>query len=272
MRWPASARQTSPMPSPTIAAFDLGSAHLGYVVTESPPAGSLVCLLREPTTLRADESVPDLIALLLADRVSILILEIGPLYIPRDATPQAARQIATNHAACEVQAARLEDACKAIGIEVHRLARSSWSARLVRGQTDGEGNRVPSRMARELVRERLDPAGYLPADQHQIDAAGALLGHLAGPSPKSRKVRRAKDPSAPPKVKKVPVPLKERPSYQRARQKARDKAAEVKRAAGCIGCKRRHAQSCPAYKPGKEPRRQLWRTPQISGRWTETCY
>lgn len=215
--------------------LDLGTSKIGSCLffppadLEGPPPLPLR-LAADPVSLEvAQPPNPRTIAAQLLEAVTTsrptsIIVEHAPLYIPPKAPAQQARSIAANHELCSLALLLLEDGCAALEppIPVHVIARSTWAGRIAKGQTIG-GNRLTTADARAKVPTYLDPSGPQPTDQHQIDAVGALLGHLypAG-------VGIAPRPPRPPRVKRKPGEPKpprvrdRRPEIERRREAIRE--------------------------------------------------
>lgn len=107
-----------------------------------------------------------------------VVIELGALYIPKDASPQQARAMAENHATMSALLALIYQALPGPFYRVHVIARRTWSSRVVPHHQGGVSNVEAS----AGLAAWLDPASAWPllSDQHRRDACGAIIGHLLG--------------------------------------------------------------------------------------------
>lgn len=126
-----------------------------------------------------------------------ITVEFGPLYIPATATPQQARAMAENHRTMDRQLDRIYAACPGPIYRVATISRRTWSSRVVPHHQGG----ITNQEARAGLASWLDPLGAWPllTDQHRVDAAGALVGWLLGPS-KATSGSRSRSRSRPSKL------------------------------------------------------------------------
>lgn len=170
-------------------AFDLGSAKIGVAPAVTAPAFAIA----RPDVIDVDaddvtSAVEAMLVCLLTHEADAVVLEIGQFYVPKTATPQAARAIAVNWNVCDKIADRIEQACKRLDppVPVYRIARRSWSCRLVPGVKNASNAEARAAAIAGLsdVESRwfADDRG-----QHKADALGALRGWIKGPNkPKPR--------------------------------------------------------------------------------------
>lgn len=176
-------------PLVTIVGVDLGSRRLGFVV-----AGSSIPLrIHHADTAEVNPhalgGTADAIRRLVDGRTDGLppdvVVEYGTLYIPHDATPQQAQAMAAAHEVMASLLLLIRQALPGPLYRVHTIARRTWSSRVV---PHHRGN-VSNQEARAGLAQWLDPEGNWPklSDQHRVDATGAVLGWLLGPTAKARK-------------------------------------------------------------------------------------
>lgn len=168
---------------PSIMGLDLGSRHLGAVV--SAEALPLRPLSRRwdvdprdlgPTADRVRREV-DGLAGLDGSLPPDVVVEFGALYMPKDVSSQAAQKIAEAHATCGRLLDLVWRACPGPFYQVTLITRASWSHRVVPHTSGG----ITDAMANEGLRTHVDPGMWTAlVSQDERDAAGALVGHLLG--------------------------------------------------------------------------------------------
>lgn len=188
---------------PSIMGLDLGSRHLGAVV-------SAEALPLRPLSRRWDVDPRDLGPA--ADRVRRevdglaeldgslppdVVVEFGALYMPKDVSSQAAQKIAEAHATCGRLLDLIWRACPGPYYQVTTITRASWSHRVVPHTAGG----ITDVMANDGLRTHVDPDMWAAlTSQDERDAAGALVGHLLPAPARSSRYRsrdRRRDRTAP---------------------------------------------------------------------------
>lgn len=236
----------------SVLGLDLGTKTMGIVLAEH------VVPLRvlDAASVRVNVHDPEGSAAkvrALADQHAVrdVVVEFGPLYIPATATPQQARAMAENHRVMDKQLDRICAACPGPFYRVTTISRRTWSARVVPHHQGGIGNAE----ARAGLATWLDPLGAWPllADQHRVDAAGALVGWLLGPA-KAKRRRRSGRPSPPPLTPAEQTALAERralatPAGRLARRALLNCTCGPNATPRPPGIRGRHPSTCPAAPP-----------------------
>lgn len=192
------------------ASFDPGSRRLGCVIGET---GADRWTREAPGTLEILDALPvdvdpeDLAAAAataigwaLRFEVCGFVIERGPLYMPAKVTPQAARQIAVNHAVMSRLADLLAALGLAQGLKIRTVARQSWAHAVIPRTKGG----ITDAMVLAALPRHLDPASFARLTTKDLrDAAGALLWSLLPPT---LRAVRPTDPDAPkrPRIKYPP--------------------------------------------------------------------
>ncbi len=256
-----------------IAGIDLGSAWLAVVTAEDDLPLRLV---EEPRTIAVDPkdldvAVSVVVDLLVKAGVTRAAIEHGPPYPPKDANQAALMAIWAAHNVCTRLDERITAALQREGIEAVTMAYRTWSSRVVPHHQGG----VSQALSKDGVRARCAEGAWErlhvvePAKagaQHQIDAAGVLLGAwLLDQEPRARRYRyrdRRKDKSAPRPDEFTPEERAERKAVTRRRcwenQHARQQgykdatAREAVRATVGCECPAKHVRGCPLFVPKLE--------------------
>ncbi len=204
-----------------LAALDLGSRYIGAVVcdpwavplTDDDAATTLDVPWRAVGTgERPDTAAACALVMgwLRAHGVAGVVVEIGKLYFPKDASDGAKHAMATAHEAMFALSEMLRRDCAREGIACNEVARATWAAWLMGGVARGDRD-----VARSLERfyapwdlERL-------TDTHRRDAAAALAWAIHHDAADVKPKRERAKPSAEraPRVRKAA----KKASYERAR-------------------------------------------------------
>jgi hypothetical protein len=257
----------------TIAGIDLGSAWLAVVTAEDDLP---LRLTEEPRTFAVDPKDLDVVVsvvveLLVKAGVTRAAIEHGNPYAPEGASAAAITAMWAAHTVCTRLDERITAALQREGIEVMTMARRTWSSRVVPhhqgGVSQAKSNEGVRARCADGAWERLHVVEPMKAGaQHQIDAAGVLLGAwLLDQEPRARRYRyrdRRKDKSASRPAEPSPEERAERKAATRRRcwenQHARAQGykdagarAAVKATVGCE-CRAKHVRGCPLFVPKLE--------------------
>lgn len=241
---------------PLVLALDLGSVHCGAVLA---PAALPIAPAIHPLTITVDGcdldgAVAAIGALLDEHDVRRVVVEHGPYYVSPTASDAAKAAQAKAHAVCERLLERIKIECRARGIPGQRIPRATWAHRVVPHTRGG----ITTKMAMDGLRVHVTEEGWEALnDQHQRDAAGALVGVLL-PAPVRIYRRRARDNTDRPMVLLGKEERRRRAlaSWRTSKRKARgslDRLAGTTCNCGPDGAPKvgagRHKSTCPSAPP-----------------------
>lgn len=250
-----------------ILSLDLGSRRIGAVLAPPSlplrPVGKPVTVDVDPENI--DPTVAHLAELLDAGRVSAVILEHAPLYMPAGKSPAAYAAIATAHEVCSRLHERITLLCRERkiptlgttqkGMSHPAVSRQTWAHRVVPHHQGG----ITDAAANAGLEVHVDPAAWaLLTDQDQRDAAGALVGHLL-PAPRRvfasrHKLRdRRGDRSAPHPAALSPDAIKAARAARWSANAPRRRALTLARVRKHRGARERLSAACTCG-PGGQPR------------------
>lgn len=224
-----------------LAGIDLGSRYIGAVVCDpwaAPLAGDdAATTIDVPWRAVGSSERPDTAAAcalvmswLRAHGVAGVVIEIGKLYFPKDASDGAKHAMATAHEAMFALSEMLQRDCAREGIACREVGRSTWAAWLMGGVARGDRD-VSRALERYYAPWDLDRL----TDTHRRDAAAALAWAIHGATAdvKPKKPRAKKCPAEravrAPRTKSPLTPLTE--AQREARKASRRASYERKRAA-----------------------------------------
>ncbi len=209
----------------SIVGLDLGSAKLGAVAAFAGLplrviGAQTLPVDRHSLAPTADHLRAEVDALAAAcGEVPEIVIEFGALYIPKDASPQAARAMAANHETMSTLLLLIWQAMPGPVYRTATIARRSWSSRVVPHTQGG----VTTAASNAGLAAYLDPAGNWIelADQHRRDAVGAIVGWLLGaPVRESRPWKAGR-------IRKRYKPKPRPPSPRALAKRAQDAAADA---------------------------------------------